>query len=341
MLSISAPYAENDFEPANGGAVFSFPEDITCIKKFRQTLYIFGSKFIRKLTGFGVSTYKLEHVTDSVGCIASRSIQEIAGDLLFLAADGLRTVAGTDKIDDVELGTISRAVQPLMTASNLPVPETDYICSAVVRNKSQYRLFVPVASYDTDRTQGVIAVITDSGWEFSSMLGIRPVCSTDAVLDSDRSQVIHGDENGFIFKQEDGKLFDDISIPFLFHTPELMLGDPGIRNEFHRVILNLDQEGRSKFNMNLLYNFEDAESPQPETYMFSEGSSLDVFGPASLFGTVLFSVEPKGFIRQPVEGSGFTASLKFTNDTALSAADSSDSFTFKGVQIEHINSGRR
>jgi hypothetical protein len=40
--------------------------------------------------------------------------KNFAGDIIFLGPDGLRTVAGTERIGDVELGTLSRPVQPLL-----------------------------------------------------------------------------------------------------------------------------------------------------------------------------------------------------------------------------------
>jgi hypothetical protein len=52
-------------------------------------------------------------VTRDIGCINGETIQEFAGDLIFLGPDGLRTVAGTAKIGDVELGTISSNVQSI------------------------------------------------------------------------------------------------------------------------------------------------------------------------------------------------------------------------------------
>ena len=36
--------------------------------------------------------------TENIGCVDGNTIQEIGGDLVFLAPDGLRTVAGTARI---------------------------------------------------------------------------------------------------------------------------------------------------------------------------------------------------------------------------------------------------
>ena len=60
------------------------------------------------------STPIIKSITKNIGCVSGNSIQEIGGDLIFLAPDGLRTVAGTARIDDVELGSISRKILPLI-----------------------------------------------------------------------------------------------------------------------------------------------------------------------------------------------------------------------------------
>ena len=64
------------------------------------------------------------------------SIQEIAGDLVFLSPDGLRTIAGTTRIGDVELGSVSRAIQSIV--GNIAAEIDDFVVSsAVLISKSQ------------------------------------------------------------------------------------------------------------------------------------------------------------------------------------------------------------
>src|SRR5690606_9256152 len=66
--------------------------------------------------------------------------QEIGGDLIFLAPDGLRTVAGTARIDDIELGTISRKVQKILE-SVISNSSRYILSSTVIGEKNQYRLY--------------------------------------------------------------------------------------------------------------------------------------------------------------------------------------------------------
>ena len=294
QLYLSVPFAETDFTPGSGAVQFALPGPITAVKKFRQALYVFGAKYIRKLTGFGTSSYQMESVTDSVGCTASRSIQEIGGDLLFLAEDGLRNIAGTDKIGDVEMGSISQSIQTLLSASFIPAPSGNYVCSAVIRDKSQYRLYIPVAGQDEADTLGIIAVITSEGWQFSTMQGIRASCADD-VLVGTTYMVVHGGFDGFVYRQESGKLFDTLAIPFQFTTAEVMFGDAGIRNELQRLIVNIDQEGKTLFNVHVNYNFSALDVPQPAPYPINLGSDLSSYG-TGLYGTDMYADKPEGLL---------------------------------------------
>ena len=65
-------------------------------------LIIFCTNSIYKLQNINnSSTITVVPITKNVGCMDGASIQEIAGDLVFLSPDGLRTIAGTTRIGDV------------------------------------------------------------------------------------------------------------------------------------------------------------------------------------------------------------------------------------------------
>ena len=108
----------NDYDNFAAGGSFTLSDQVVGIKGFREDLIIFCENSIHKLINLHNSdTVRIDPITDNVGCLSGYSIQEIGGDLLFLAADGFRTVAGTARIGDVELGTISSNVQSLFDAN--------------------------------------------------------------------------------------------------------------------------------------------------------------------------------------------------------------------------------
>ena len=103
----SVPFDEDNFATGSGAGSFKVDDTITGLKVFRENLFIFCENRIFKLSGTSSSNFAVAPVTRDIGCVNGQTIQEFAGDLIFLAADGLRTVAGTARIGDVELGTIS------------------------------------------------------------------------------------------------------------------------------------------------------------------------------------------------------------------------------------------
>ena len=107
----------NDIDSFSGSGAGSITleDKVVGLKSFRNELFIFCRNSIFKLQNINnASTIAVVPVTKNVGCLDGKTIQEIAGDLIFLAPDGFRTVAGTSRIGDVELGTISQAIQPII-----------------------------------------------------------------------------------------------------------------------------------------------------------------------------------------------------------------------------------
>jgi hypothetical protein len=111
-MVFTAPYTDTDFSVANGSGSIKVDSAIRKLKVFRDRLYIFCEDAIFLLAGSSLADFQLQPVTRNIGCVDGFSVQEIAGDIVYLAPDGLRTIAGTDKIGDVELGTVSKQIQP-------------------------------------------------------------------------------------------------------------------------------------------------------------------------------------------------------------------------------------
>ena len=105
-LIFSVPFDEDDFTSASGAGSIKVDEPIVGIKVFRENLFVFCEDSIFKISGSSSSDFAVVPVTRAIGCVDGFSIQEISGDLIYLAPDGLRTIAGTERIGDVELGTI-------------------------------------------------------------------------------------------------------------------------------------------------------------------------------------------------------------------------------------------
>ena len=141
LLVFTAPNSDSDFSAAGGAGSINVGFDIMALKRFRDAVYIFGKTNIRKLTGDSINSFVIQEVSNSVGCVASDSVVEIGGDVLFLAPDGIRTIQGTERIGDIELATISKNIQQTLQLIDVDF-NFNQLVATVVREKSQFRYFL-------------------------------------------------------------------------------------------------------------------------------------------------------------------------------------------------------
>jgi len=332
----SAPYAVGDFTAANGAGSISVTSTITGLKVFREQLYIFCEDAIFRLAGNSISDFQMQPVTTKVGCVAPFTIQEVGGDIIFLAADGLRTVAGTEKIGDVELGVVSRPIQKRFTDLDLSDVKNK-MSSLVIRSKTQYRIFFANQSAETDAT-GVIGVFKGDRWEFADLKGIKPNCADSGFI-SNVETIVHGGHDGYIYKQESGNTFTNssdgtLAVEARYKSAHLTMGDPGIRKRFHRAILNYRPEGTIDTNLGLEYDFGSAEVLNPASIAVTAASNTSVYGTGT-YGAASYGGSQFVLERQPITGSGFAVAVQFTED-ATSAP-----YSLRGFSLEFAAAGRR
>ena len=165
-LVFSQPFDEDAFNTGSGAGSVKVDDTIVGIKAFRENLFIFCENRIFKLTGSSSSDFAVAPVTRDIGCINGDTIQEFAGDLIFLGPDGLRTVAGTARIGDVELGTISANVQSIFDEN---LVDAALFESVVIPDKTQYRIFFAKDEQGEDNTRGVICVMKGQNFEFGEL----------------------------------------------------------------------------------------------------------------------------------------------------------------------------
>jgi len=328
-LVFTAPYTDTDFNTATGAGSINVDSNITGLFPFRDSLYIFCEERIFKLVGNTIADFVLQPVTREIGCLNGFTIQEFAGDIVFLGPDGLRTVAGTEKIGDVELGTISRAVQERFEG----LSDVDEFDSVIIPDKTQYRIFFSKAGTPRATTTGVICVRKGDAYEFADIKGIRPN-STDSVVVAGESIVLHGDFDGYVYRQEQGNDFDGSVVTGRYRSPDLTMGDAGIRKSFDRVIINYAPEAAVNADLFVRYDYEAPNVARPAAYPFDTTTSVAIYG-SSVYGTATYGGQSNPLVRQPIEGSGFAIALR-VNDRGTSAP-----YSLKGFQLEFQADARR
>jgi len=315
-IFFSAPLAETDFAASNGAGVINVGFPVVAIKSFRNELFIFGSTNIKKLSGTALANFALQTVTDDLGCLATDSVIEIGGDLLFLSQDGLRPISGTDKIGDVNLETVSKDIQSIFTDIVFDI-DLDGLNAVVIRQKTQFRYFFAAAD-----SQGIIGGFrqTPNGlqFEYSQMLGITATCAASGYIGQNEI-VIHGTSAGKVQQQEQGNSFAGDPILSVFQTPFYHMQDPEQRKIFYTIATYLRSEGDNSIVMSALYDYADVETLNPTNFNLSTAGAAAFYNEATYNSTAIYDGNPSPVQRTNISGSGKSASLKYvTNDTNAS-----------------------
>ena len=335
-IVFSEPFNEDGFSSGAGAGSIKVDDTVVALKVFRDSLFIFCENRIFKLTGSSLSDFAVQPVTRNIGCVNGFTVQEFAGDLIFLGPDGLRTVAATARIGDTELGTISKNIQTVFDEN---IKDAGSFDSVVIPDKTQYRIFFTKDGQGQTLSKGAICVLKKEAFEFSETRGIQVAC-TDTFVESGDVIVLHGDTTGFIQRQESGNDFDGTAILGRYRSPDMSFGDSGIRKHMHRVIINYKPEADIDADLILRYDNEDTDSARPAPY------ALDTSNVAAQYGSAVYSTTASAtqfvyggptqpLVRQPVEGSGFSVALK-VEDGGTTAP-----YSLKGFQLEYELGARR
>ena len=327
----SEPFNEDGFNSGSGAGSIKVDDTVVGLKVFRDNLFIFCENRIFKMGGSSSSDFAIVPVTRNIGCINGFSILEFAGDLVFLGPDGLRTVAGTARIGDVELGTISTNVQQLFREN---LDDADAFVSLVIPDKTQYRIFFSKSTGTDSATIGVIAVMKGQAFEFSTMKGIRPA-SADTVIEDGDVIVLHGGFDGFVYRQEKGNTFDGTLINAKYRSPDLSMGDPGVRKHMQRVNVNYAPESTIDADLFVRYDYESNTSTRPAAYPLDSTNVAGIYG-TSIYGSAVYGGPSQPIVRKAVEGSGFAVALRVEDGATATAP-----YTLKGFQLEFQVGARR
>ena len=333
-IVFSAPFDEASFSAANGAGSIKVDTNIVALKVFRDALFIFGKDKIYQLRGTSIADWQVAPVTRTLGCADGFSVQEIGGDLLFLSPDGLRTIAATTRIGDIELGTVSKPIQKRIQDIGF-----DNVTSVILRNKSQYRLFYPTTGGAAADSRGILATLKRTqqgiGYEFADLKGLKP-SSADSGFISNVEYIIEGGYDGYVRRQESGDTFDGDNVVAVYRSPDLSLGDTGLRKLMQRVILNYEVEGTVSAQLRVRYDSDSKDTPQPTFFDIASPGGIAIYGSSSsTYGNAVYDSSGAPIFRRAIEGSGFLVAVRVNHDS------SDNPFTLHSYQLEFTLGGRR
>lgn len=335
LVTFSAPFTLNDFDVGNGAGNFRMPDEVTGMIVFRERLFIFTEDKIRVLDGDSSSDWRLTSVSESVGCTKRDTVQEVSGDVMFLAADGLRLLGGTDRIGDFANENASKNIQSQVTDFQATY---DRFVSFTVREKSQYRIIGNDSVIQQAATEGFIGTqfeaANPNSLQWAETLGMKMSSVVSTVYQGQELIYFVDNFGDYVYQLEQGNTFDGTIINAEYQTPFLSMSDPTIRKTFYQVKTYIETEGAVDGTLTLELDQRSSLIPQPASVPFTATGGLlwDQFNwDEANWPTAL----PTTSIDANVVGSGFSVSLRYVFRTEQPP------FLIDTIFIEHSMEDRK
>lgn len=344
-LFFTAPSTVDNFSVADGAGTINLAHDTTGLIVFRDQLIVFTTDTISRLTGSSTADFLLQPITENIGCINGDTVQEVGGDIMYLAPDGLRLLSATDRIGDFALDVASDKIKE--DAASFLSGSTAY-CSTIFREKSQYRIFSYSSSGSVSSARGLIATKKSAqgaaGIEWSTTKGIKAnVIDSSYSITNAAETIAFANNDGYAYILDTGTTFDGSAIEAIFQSAFMPIDDPQIRKTFYKAVLFIDPEGTIDLDFGVKYDFESTtrgDILQPDNIdITTTASSVSFFGGAGVtfaasggatFGGTLEKIYPVNII-----GSGDTVALRIADVT------SNPSFTLDTCVLEYKRNDRQ
>lgn len=333
-LAFSAPYDETDFTSTLGGGVINVGHTITGLIVFRDQLIVFSRNKIQRLVGSSVADFQLIPIAEDIGCIASDTIQEVGGDVMFLGPDGLRLLSATERIGDFGLNLASSPIERDIKSF---ISLNSSFSSIVLRSKAQYRIFGYTSSDAQKDAKGYIGTkFSDQGAsniQWAETKGIQSYVADGRYI-PDQEITVFANSDGYVYKLETGSNFNGENIEAIYESPFMPIDDPQLRKSIYKMSLYADISGT--FSVNIDFNFDlfkiknYNQQVQPPTITLSSSSAgVFVYGASnSLYNTAIYGSELDNLYNTPVIGSGKTFSFRI-EDKSTNPSFSLDTAVFE------------
>ena len=311
LLYFSEPYDETAWTPGGGAGVINVGSTITGLAVFRDELFIFSRDKIQKITGSSVSDFAMSPVAENMGCVDGDTIQEIGGDVAFMAPDGLRLLSATDRNNDFSLDLLSDKIPREFKSFNL---SNSRFVAITIRGKAQYRIFGYNTSTHAENAEGLLFTkfsdqgASDIAW--STTKGIRAYCA-DSYYTLLGEKVVFAHTDGYVYSLEVGNSFDGAEIEAIYRSPNIPIEDPKVRKTLYRVLIYTDTTGSISFTMNLGYDMPRVTNYNkvvaPAVSMAYTQSGVFVYGnPSAVYGVATYGAPVDTVFETPIIGSGKT-----------------------------------
>lgn len=329
----------NDTDFASGQAsVTRYEDEITGLVSFRDNLILFTRQAIFKVTGTS-GAFKSEPVTTQIGCIEPDTIAEVGGDILFMAPDGIRSLAATDRIGDFSLDVASSPIK-----KDIDNFTSGSFHAVTIREKAQYRIFKYDPAIQDGAATGFLATKFiaqgGTGLSWAKIVGINAFITDSRYMGQtgvSTELILFANDDGYIYKMDSTDTFDGTTIPSLYESPPMPLNDPLVRKTLYKVILYIDADGTFSSSLSLKYDAGSPDTIQPDPITIqSSGTNVVLFGSTAFDSSSSIYGQPLDVIYSTnVTGSGKTITLRLEDTSTIV------SYRLDTALLEYANNDRQ
>ena len=339
-LYFSAPYSAIDFSAASGGGVINVGHNITGLVVFRDQLIVFSRDKIQRVTGSSIADFVLSPIAEDIGCLHGETIQEVGGDVMFMAPDGLRLLSATERIGDFGLGVASAPINKDAIAF---INSTATFSSVILREKAQYRVFAYSDSVGTNTAKGLLGTkFSDQGAseiQWATLSGFK-IYVSDGRYVSGQELTVFGNDDGYVYRMESSSSRSGDIIEAIYKSPFMPITDSQIRKTFYKLTLYTEISGNFSINVNLdfdLFKVGNYSGGFANTIQLSsEAAGSFIYGsPTAIYGTSLYGTQLDNVYNTNVIGSGKTVSLRIEDKTT------NPSFSLDTAVFEFVTNERK
>jgi hypothetical protein len=286
-------------------ALFGVGQEITDLCSLKgKALAIFCTQKIDVLEGSSSLNWDKGTYSDNTGAIMG-TVQDNAGNALFLDTKGLTSLQATQAFGDLESSIFSRDVK-----KSLDQRVGFTVGSRMARGNYQYRLYFTdgAALRFTLMTGNPVVTPRDVSPSLSQYKHV-PSCLFSGVMDDGAERMFFGTTDGWVMEEDVGTSYDGEAIYYAIRLPFNHFKNPAQDKQFHKMELELTCPDPMTFNYRQLFDYEDGMFGfgAGEALSPGEGGQFDV----DAFDSFYFDLPVVSRVETSIDGQGRNMALMF------------------------------
>ena len=324
-LQHSAPGDPLDWNVVNGAGEIGVGDEITGIKSsVGGTLSILMKDRLSILYGTSSLDWQSQEVRSqqsSIGAIAD-TIQNVATDTIFCDANGITSLQATNNFGDFTSSLLSNRIARYMRAAGRLT-----VGSCIVRQKSQYRIFI-----DRGEETEIIALAFGGQGTLGFSKQVLPVvlsCIASGEI-SGQEAIFYGGSDGFLYKAETGESYDGLEIAAFIRSSFASQRSPYQRKRYKRANISLQAQELVDLRVKPEFSFANEDVASHSLRDISAIGGGGYWG-SSLWGEFIWSAPEIGQGHVDITGTGTSIAL-----VVYSTSKHSKPHTINSFNIDYI-----